>query len=261
MYVLKGEGFETVNSLRYNLKPGTFSLVMPYQIHKIDYSEENPLSIFVGAIAFEELLSPNSIFYKIGELLLSYDEKVLPYYYFEGEEKQKMDYLFKEAWQLIKQNDVWSEIILRAKVVEIIACFDKSRNKNLQKTCEKSAGSSLAEKYPKESVSLSVDYWQLVYFVHKNYNQNIDLKVLSKEFHLSPSYISQLFKKLVGCNFHTFLNEVRIQHACSLLVSTDKPVTDIALEVGFDSYSTFARVFHKQKGMSALEFRKRYAMV
>ncbi|WAM33716.1 AraC family ligand binding domain-containing protein [Caldicellulosiruptor morganii] len=61
MYVLKGEGVETVNSLRYTLKPGTFSLVMPYQIHRIDYSLENLLSIFVGAIAFEELLSPNSL--------------------------------------------------------------------------------------------------------------------------------------------------------------------------------------------------------
>jgi len=122
---------------------------------------------------------------------------------------------------------------------------------------QRPAPSVVQNRTQKDSIPVPSDYWQLVYYVHKNYNQNIDLKVLSKEFHLSPSYISQLFKKLVGSNFHNFLNEVRLQHACSLLLSTDKPVTDIALEVGFDSYSTFARVFHKHKGMSAQEFRKR----
>ncbi len=125
------------------------------------------------------------------------------------------------------------------------------------KNFQRPASNFVTNRAQKENIPVPTDYWQLVYYVHKNYNQNIDLKTLSKEFHLSPSYISQLFKKLVGSNFHNFLIEVRLQHACSLLLSTDKPVTDIALEVGFDSYSTFARVFHKHKGMSALEFRKR----
>jgi len=123
MYVVKGEGTEHINSISYNLKPGTFSIVMPYQIHRIDYSEQNPLSIYVVAISFEELLAPSSIFYRIGELLLSYDENVLPYYYFEGKEKELMDRLFKEAWTYFNQEDVWAEIILKAKILEIVAYF------------------------------------------------------------------------------------------------------------------------------------------
>ncbi|ADQ47283.1 transcriptional regulator, AraC family [Caldicellulosiruptor kronotskyensis 2002] len=257
MYVVKGEGTEHINSISYSLKPGTFSIVMPYQIHRIDYSEQTPLSIYVVAISFEELLAPSSIFYKIGKLLLSYDENVLPYYYFEGKEKEVMDRLFKEAWIYYNQQDVWAEIILKAKILEIVAYFDRCRNLVCEKSFQRPASNSVINRTQEESIPVPFDYWQLVYYVHKNYNQNIDLKTLSKEFHLSPSYISQLFKKLVGSNFHNFLNEVRLQHACSLLLSTDKPVTDIALEVGFDSYSTFARVFHKHKGMSAQEFRKR----
>ncbi len=139
MYVVKGEGTEHINSISYSLKPGTFSIVMPYQIHRIEYSEQNPLSIYVVAISFEELLAPSSIFYRIGQLLLNYDENVLPYYYFEGKEKEMMDSLFEEAWIYYNQQDVWAEIILKAKILEIVAYFDRCRNlacgKKLSKAC------------------------------------------------------------------------------------------------------------------------------
>lgn len=257
MYVVKGEGTEYINSISYTLKPGTFSIVMPYQIHRIDYSPQTPLSIYVAAISFEELLAPSSIFYRIGQLLLTHNEEVPPYYYFEGSSKEVMDRLFEEAWMYYNQQDVWAEIIIKAKLLEIVAYFDRCRHISSKSSFNNMDLGFETNKNQNDKISFNTDYWQLVYYVHKNYNQNIDLKVLSKEFHLSPSYISQLFKKLVGSNFHNFLNEVRLQYACSLLLSTDKPVTDIALEVGFDSYSTFARVFHKHKGMSALEFRKK----
>lgn len=257
MYVTKGEGTEYINSISYNLKPGTLSVVMPYQIHRIDYQPEKPLSIFVLAIAFEEILAPSSMFYKIGNLLLNGHQDVAPFYYFEGKEKEMMDRLFEEAFSYFLQNDTWAQILVKAKVLEIVTLFDRYRNFAYEKSKREGI------KKDKSVLPFDIpvyDYWKMVYYVHKNYNQNIDLKTLSKEFHLSPSYISQLFKRLVGSNFHSFLNEVRLQHACSLLLSTDKPVTDIALEVGFDSYSTFARVFHKHKGMSALEFRKKGKM-
>lgn len=257
MYIESGEGYETINSLKYKLAPGTFSMVLPYQIHKIEYDKGSPLNMFVGVISFEALLLPNSMFYQLGKLLLRYDEDILPYYYFAGQLKTKLDFIFNEIMTLkLADNNIWNDIIMCTKLIEAITLFDMQRKSTICLSVENPPSIQINE--PNKAHPIENNHWDIVYYVHKNYNQPIDLKTLAEVFHLSPSYISQLFKKMVGNNFHKFLNEIRIQNACALLVSTDKSITDVALEVGFDSYSTFARVFNQYKGMSAFEYRKRY---
>ncbi|MEZ0537836.1 AraC family transcriptional regulator [Caldicellulosiruptoraceae bacterium PP1] len=244
MYVLKGEGFETINSKRHVLKPGTMSVVLPYQVHKIEYDSKNPLCIYVGAIAFEALFAPNALFFDIAKLLLDYGEEIPLAHQFNKNEMEKIELIFSELLTYSNNYDIWSELIKKAKIIEVITIFDKSRRQEKENVIKS------------DTLNVNPEYWNIVYYLHQHYNEDVSLKKLSNIYHLSQSYISQIFKKLVGTNFHNFLNEIRILNACALLTSTDKPITDIALEVGFDSYSTFARVFQKYKLTSAHEFRK-----
>jgi transcriptional regulator GlxA family with amidase domain len=65
-----------------------------------------------------------------------------------------------------------------------------------------------------------------------------------------------MFKQCLGISFYSFLMNLRIENACSLLASSKMSITDIAFEVGYSSYSTFVRVFHKQKGVSPVTYRR-----
>lgn len=53
--------------------------------------------------------------------------------------------------------------------------------------------------------------------------EEISLNLLAEAFHLSPQYISQLFKSEIGVNFLTYLTNLRMEHAKKLLLSTALP--------------------------------------
>jgi len=90
----------------------------------------------------------------------------------------------------------------------------------------------------------------------KHYHEEITLSSVAGHFHISPSHLSELFKKHLGENFVHFLHELRVRHACRLLLSTDMTVSDIALEAGFGSYNTFSRVFRESQGVTPTEYRQ-----
>ena len=60
----------------------------------------------------------------------------------------------------------------------------------------------------------------------------------------------------MGISFYDFVNTRRIDYACSLLGNTSETVENIAYKSGFNSASTFYRVFVKVKGTTPAEFRK-----
>ncbi|PYI55639.1 helix-turn-helix transcriptional regulator [Paenibacillus flagellatus] len=75
---------------------------------------------------------------------------------------------------------------------------------------------------------------------------------------MSPRIATSKFKRHTSLIFVQFLHEVRIRHACSLLVCTDMSVFDIAIEVGFGSYPSFLRIFLELNGVAPGEYRKHY---
>ena len=85
--------------------------------------------------------------------------------------------------------------------------------------------------------------------------QPITLLRLADAVHLSPSYLSAVFSAQVGCAFVPYLTRLRIEKAQQRLIATDDSVTEIALDCGFGSFSSFSRAFRRFTGRSAGEFR------
>jgi AraC-like DNA-binding protein len=73
---------------------------------------------------------------------------------------------------------------------------------------------------------------------------------------LSPAAFSRSFRRHTGMSPVQYVNRLRINLACQLLMSEeDRSVTDICYEVGFNNQSNFNRQFLAQKGMSPSRFR------
>ena len=65
----------------------------------------------------------------------------------------------------------------------------------------------------------------------------------------------RFFRRATGNTFTDFVNLVRVNRACQLLMETDRQVTRICYEVGFNNVANFNRRFREIKGMTPSEFR------
>lgn len=97
---------------------------------------------------------------------------------------------------------------------------------------------------------------QIVDFISENYRSRITLADLAGALGYDYSYTSRCFRKNFNQSFSEFINGYRIEHALTLLTETDKSITDVALESGFQSIRTFNDVFLKQLGCQPHTFRE-----
>jgi len=79
---------------------------------------------------------------------------------------------------------------------------------------------------------------------------------VAAELGMSESRFSRFFRRATGNTFTDFVNRVRVNRACQLLMETDRLVTHICYEVGFNNVANFNRRFLEIKGMTPSEFRR-----
>ncbi len=75
----------------------------------------------------------------------------------------------------------------------------------------------------------------------------------------SKYHFTRLFKDFTGCSFYKYLNRKRIAHAERLLIDPEISITEVALQSGFSSLSSFIRMFKIIKDCTPTEFRKMYS--
>lgn len=95
-------------------------------------------------------------------------------------------------------------------------------------------------------------------FILSNYHKPISPSDVAQAINVSPSWLSDFFKKGTGKTAIQYIHEVKIEHAKKLLQETKIGISEIAFQVGFDSDLHFRRVFHKIEKISPKEFRKKY---
>ncbi len=89
-----------------------------------------------------------------------------------------------------------------------------------------------------------------------NLAQPLAASDMAREFGMSESRFSRFFRRATGNTFTDFVNQVRINRACQLLMESDHYITHICYEVGFNNIANFNRRFLDIKGMTPREFRR-----
>jgi len=92
-------------------------------------------------------------------------------------------------------------------------------------------------------------------YMNTNFNEPVTLEDLCRHLHVSPATCNRLLHKSIGRSFKTSLNEIRISHACRLLLETDQPILDVAYSSGFTNLSNFNRRFKELKNRTPKEYR------
>ena len=123
----------------------------------------------------------------------------------------------------------------------------------LEGTHETICAPGIKSMYSKKEVS-RID--RVLNYLQNNYMQEIILEKVANRFHLSKSGFCSFFKKRTGKTFSRYLNDLRVGHACRLLIETEKPVIEIAYDSGYTNISYFNRCFFAQQNVSPRQYRK-----
>lgn len=107
---------------------------------------------------------------------------------------------------------------------------------------------------PNSSISIS----EIIDYLSKNY-QSVTLKEAANHFGFNASHFSTLIKEHTGRNFSQIIREIKLGKSCQALKNPDLSIASICEIIGYDNPEYFMKVFKKEYGMTAGEFRKKYA--
>lgn len=103
--------------------------------------------------------------------------------------------------------------------------------------------------------------YQTVSYLARNFTEKITLTSMAKALGISPYVLSRVFSGTFHMNFNQYLNDLRLNYACTMLIHTNHSITDIYLNAGFESQRTFNRVFKERFHMSPREYRTQNRML
>ena len=111
-----------------------------------------------------------------------------------------------------------------------------------------------------ESVHIAVNKKEtLIYecekFIEENFHKNILVADVAKYVGASPSYLSRVFKEMVGKTLISTINEKKIEKAKEYLLHTDMKIYEIAEALGFEDTTYFSHFFKKYTKMSPKEYK------
>ncbi len=97
---------------------------------------------------------------------------------------------------------------------------------------------------------------QVCQFIHQHYLRTIALEEVAQIANMTEAAFCRYFKKMTGQSFLDYVNDLRIGHACHLLMETHKTIAEIAYQSGYNSLTHFNRSFQKRKKTTPRQFRK-----
>ena len=110
----------------------------------------------------------------------------------------------------------------------------------------------------KSSVESNDIIYQTVSYIAKHFKEEMSLEKMARDMGVSKFTLSRVFSGTFHRNFNQYLNEQRLNYVCGHLECTDKSITDISMDAGFESQRTFNRVFRERYKMTPREYRNLY---
>jgi AraC-like DNA-binding protein len=241
-FIVEGEGYQVINGVHHPIQPGTLFFLLPYQVHEM-FVASKPFRMYNCMFDMNLLFLSSTCTPSLDQLLYVVDDlspSVTP----DTEEVAKIETLFAEMLHEYRSDNAWRNAYIQLKLLDVLIRFDRLRRQVQHASPSNRSGTP--------------SIWTIIRHVHLHFQEPLSLSSLAAHNQVSVSYLSEAFKRYTGMNFVHFLQEVRLRHACGLLVSAEMSETDIAAEAGFGTYRSFLRTFRDMKHMTPGEYRRLY---
>ncbi len=238
----KGGYHAVCNNISYELREGDILIIHPGVIHSYEAPAVGKRFIF---------LADYSILRGIKELEATLSS-IAPAFLITPEGLpdaykciQKLIYAIADEYFA---NAYMSEASIYAKLLEIFICIGRE--------CSPSGNfdtNTYKQKEYTEKFAFICEY------INEHCTENISLDEIAQLAGFSKFHFSRLFKSYTNVSYYRYVNQKRIVLAESLLIDPELSVTEVALRSGYDSLSSFIRMFKIIKGVTPTEFKNMYA--
>lgn len=150
--------------------------------------------------------------------------------------------LFETIISSAAKNTLDAHLLLNAKMLELLSMFFRATKTDL--SALSGAGNSVLER--------------ILSYINSHLDKTITVEELAALAHFHPNYFVRFFKERMGVPPVKYINNVKTEHAKSLLENTAMPVKEIMAQVGFSDYSHFSKFFKTYCGYSPTAFRNFY---
>ncbi len=136
----------------------------------------------------------------------------------------------------------------------------RARNEELMKLYIKSLMLYLADsvnKIPSNiSISKSFVLWNKIsQYVNENYLNTLSRSAVAREFGIQSGYLSTICKRYSGKGFKEYINNLKLEHSCNLLINTNYTLDEICNVCGYNYTSYYSRIFKNTYGVTPNQYR------
>lgn len=224
---LDGHVEHKINGKSYDFKPGDILLLTPTDFHyEHAYETTNTLQIH-----FRENMLDESII----NMFLNYGSEMV--FRFDAKTTANMKSLMLLLLEEYESNGENKDEYLRKLFGCLMLLFIRAANLNKKK---------LKEVSPLQKTMM---------YAHMHFRESPTLEEASKVCNMSKTYFCSAFRKYTGIGFVKYVNNLKLNYARKLIISTTLSITEVCYRSGFNSESNFLRAFKQEFGMSAQKYR------
>ena len=224
--ITRGKVRHTLNKDTAELQRGSIYFLTPTDFHSIISLEETDI---INIAFTNNMISSKLIDYLNQPIQHTFFLKGADFEYFEG-----------RAQRIAKENEsnIFKDEIASAIITEMLYLLFRALS---------------SESFFNQSPSL---LQSAISIINKHYMDNITIQSVSDELHVTPQYLGKLFKERMNTSMTDYLTNLKLKHACHMLIHSDIPIKDLAFESGYNSVEYFLYVFKKNIKTTPSEYRR-----
>jgi len=155
---------------------------------------------------------------------------------------------------------IWEQDIARNDNTLTVQVINEIRSRIHRMAIEDYSTFDLASRHLNESKKPFVNGMShvqtMLRYIANNYDKKITIENVSNSTGLHKNYAMKIFNRVMRGSIKQYINQLRLQHAQAMLIDTEKPVLNIALDSGFGSVSRFYDIFQREYNMTPLDYRR-----
>ena len=228
-YMVNGNCIYFIDNKSYEVVAGDLIMLPPGVIHRTNYVGDDHTRIVIEC---SDHFIPKSVQQKIGSL---------PHLLRNPSVSKDIYVILKRIDEEFRAPDEFSveSLISRLRSLFILIARNASANSTI------STKNQMIE--------------EIIDFIKSNFQQDIKLSRVAKNYFISPEHLSRTFKRDTGFGFNEFLTIVRLRHAEFLLKNkAGRSISEIAYSCGFNDSNYFSDKFRHVYGLSPLKYSKKY---
>lgn len=231
-----------IEGIPYSLQAGDIVLLRPSILHKSEYPKGSSSKRIIISFLWPSTLWDNPAPY---EKLLEIFYNPTPIYRFSVSQRHVIQERLNRIYRFSFQHED----------NELVSLLVHTMFLDFLYTLRQSAPYNIYLNEPVVNPTCGKVY-SIANYIHSHYSDPLTLNSIARHFFISPCYLSHQFKQVTGYTLTQYVQLTRIKNVQYMLSNSREPISKLAEDCGFNSFSQFNRIFRKLCGQSPSDFRK-----